>query len=585
MMYAQSGYLTNIFGNTNYYDLGKPVDNTKLRDVINYYHLCQYRSDYDATEKVYKSGFWGHNTDLSGFLSALVNEAKISKQEKMPFLFNYYHDDTGHTVLVCGYTYNSEKQQHEVTIYDCNSTSRFCTMRIARDYSSFEYEDGNGVKLHERWKNMDFCSINSLKNANYARISSGNTKSVQSSQQRENSAASSKVELTISAYTPFSLKNANGETLSYDGEKFGGTMTVYNTKNIRDTDAKMVLTIDASDIFTVTNFANGFEISAEIDNAFYMASAVGADSIILSKANGVVLDGDSYEFTTAMSCDLDSCELVKISGSTNGKISMSTTDDEVILNTENNSDNITVTTYLDTEYEEHEVDEETSSIIITDKSDGSVDIDSTDPTPTPSKPSTPSTPSKPSTPSTPSKSVSDIFSDIPATEWYVDAVQYVYDNGIMQGTGDGKFSPNATLTRAELAQILYNKAGKPEVSGLSTFSDVPATAWYAKAVAWAQQNNVVSGIGGNQFAPSQAITRESIAVMLHNDAGKTAVTGTLNFKDAAGVSDWAKDAMLWATQNKVINGAVQSDGTLLLNAANGAIRAETAAMLKNYYSK
>lgn len=177
------------------------------------------------------------------------------------------------------------------------------------------------------------------------------------------------------------------------------------------------------------------------------------------------------------------------------------------------------------------------------------------------------------------------FTDASAAAWYHDGVHYVLEENLMVGVSDGKFAPNATLTRAELAQILYNKAGKPAVSGASTFTDVPASAWYAKAVAWAQQNNVVSGVGGGKFAPNDKITREQIAVMLYNDAGKKAVTGTLNFKDAANVSNWAKDAMLWATQNKVVNGAVQSDGTLLLNPTNGATRAETAAMLANYYNK
>ncbi|MDO5785164.1 MAG: S-layer homology domain-containing protein, partial [Eubacteriales bacterium] len=177
------------------------------------------------------------------------------------------------------------------------------------------------------------------------------------------------------------------------------------------------------------------------------------------------------------------------------------------------------------------------------------------------------------------------FTDAVPTAWYHDGVHYVLDAGLMQGQGNNKFAPNSTLTRAELAQILYNKAGNPTVSGLSTFTDVPATAWYAKAVAWAQQNNVVSGIGGNKFAPQQAITREAIAAMLYRNAGSPAVTGILDFKDAAGVSDWAKDSVLWATQNKVINGAQQADGTLLLNAKTGATRAETATMLEGYYNK
>ncbi len=177
------------------------------------------------------------------------------------------------------------------------------------------------------------------------------------------------------------------------------------------------------------------------------------------------------------------------------------------------------------------------------------------------------------------------FTDLSATEWYHDGVHYCIEAGLMQGYENGKFGPNDRLSRAQLAQILYNEAGKPAVSKQSTFTDVPATEWYADAIAWAQQNNIVAGIGGGKFAPNEAVTREQLAAMLYRSAGSTAVTGKLDFVDAAGVSDWAEDAMLWATQNKIINGALQSNGTLLLNAQLGATRAEAATMLENYYNK
>ncbi|MDO5785603.1 MAG: leucine-rich repeat protein [Eubacteriales bacterium] len=177
------------------------------------------------------------------------------------------------------------------------------------------------------------------------------------------------------------------------------------------------------------------------------------------------------------------------------------------------------------------------------------------------------------------------FTDSIPTAWYHDGVHYVLDKGLMVGIGDNKFAPNATLTRAELAQILYNKAGKPAVTKPSTFTDVPAGKWYADAIAWAEQNNVVYGVGGGKFAPDQTITREAIAAMMYRNENSPAVTGALNFKDATTVSDWALDAMLWATQNQVINGAQQSDGTLLLNSKTNATRAETATMLMNFCEK
>lgn len=219
---------------------------------------------------------------------------------------------------------------------------------------------------------------------------------------------------------------------------------------------------------------------------------------------------------------------------------------------------------------------------------GGVVVPPTEPT-DPTDPTEPTDPTDPTNPTTgcPKDETCPIskFDDSIPTAWYHDGVHYCLVEKLMVGISETEFAPDAILTRAELAQILYNKAGQPEVSGWSTFTDVPETEWYAKAIAWAQQNDVVEGIGNNLFAPDQIVTREQIAVMMHNEAGKPAVTGTLDFEDAADVSDWAYDAVLWATQNDVICGALLSDGTLLLNPREGATRAEAATLLENYYNR
>ena len=178
------------------------------------------------------------------------------------------------------------------------------------------------------------------------------------------------------------------------------------------------------------------------------------------------------------------------------------------------------------------------------------------------------------------------FADASVTAWYHDGVHYCLEEGLMSGHANGTFEPNGPLTRAQLAQILYNKTGKPTITKMSTFTDVAPDKWYAKAIAWAQQNGVVSGIGNHQFAPEQTVTREEMAAMLYRNAGSPAVTGTITgFTDAANISEWAVDAILWATRNGVINGDRQSDGRLKLKAKDGATRAETATMLENYYNK
>ena len=151
----------------------------------------------------------------------------------------------------------------------------------------------------------------------------------------------------------------------------------------------------------------------------------------------------------------------------------------------------------------------------------------------------------------------------------------------MNGYPNGQFGPNDNISRAEFAQIIYNKAGRPD-AGTSMFTDVKAGQWYANAVTWAAQQKVVSGIGNDQFAPNRDISREELATMLWRYAGNPKpVNATLNFKDAGKVSTFAKEAMLWAKENKIVNGK----GNGILDPKGKATRAETAQMLMNYLKK
>jgi hypothetical protein len=173
---------------------------------------------------------------------------------------------------------------------------------------------------------------------------------------------------------------------------------------------------------------------------------------------------------------------------------------------------------------------------------------------------------------------SEKFTDVNTGLWYHEAVDYVLEKGVMEGNGNGTFTPNANLTRGQLAQILYNVAGKPEVTTENPFTDVPDTQWYAKAVIWAAQAGVVEGYGNGKFGPNDKISRQDLAVMLWRYAGKPEATQTaLDFTDAAQVSDYAEQALLWA--NEV--GIVQGDKGKL-NPKGNATRAEAATMLMRY---
>ncbi len=174
------------------------------------------------------------------------------------------------------------------------------------------------------------------------------------------------------------------------------------------------------------------------------------------------------------------------------------------------------------------------------------------------------------------------FTDTAKGAWYQGAVEYVYRNGIMTGTSATTFEPNTTLSRAMVAQILYNLEGQPTVTGESTFTD-SNTHWAAKAIAWAQKTGVVSGYGNNTFRPNQAVTREELAQMLYNYAeykqyDLTASGDLIAFPDGNNVQGWAKTAMSWANGNQLINGF--EDDTL--RPGGDSTRAQAASILMNF---
>lgn len=175
------------------------------------------------------------------------------------------------------------------------------------------------------------------------------------------------------------------------------------------------------------------------------------------------------------------------------------------------------------------------------------------------------------------------FVDVVKGAWYYPAVEYVYNNNLMNGTNGGMtFEPNVDLNRAMMAAVLYNMEGQPACNKRGLFSDVADGRWYTNAINWAASNNIVSGMPDGSYAPNQALTREQMASILYRYAEYKGIdvntrVDLSKFTDGATTSSWAQGVVQWAVAEKLINGngnELQPKGT--------ASRAQVATVLMNF---
>ena len=176
----------------------------------------------------------------------------------------------------------------------------------------------------------------------------------------------------------------------------------------------------------------------------------------------------------------------------------------------------------------------------------------------------------------------DAFTDVDEDAWYYDAVSSMVEQGYMNGTSETTFEPFLNLTRAMIAQILYNMEGA-QGNGEAAFTDVADSQWYADAVNWAASEGIVSGYGDGTFGPNDPITREQMATILYQYAAYKGYdlsdTASLDaFTDAADVSSWALPYVQWAVGCGIMNG--RDNGTL--DPAGTATRAEIAVMVDTF---
>jgi hypothetical protein len=171
------------------------------------------------------------------------------------------------------------------------------------------------------------------------------------------------------------------------------------------------------------------------------------------------------------------------------------------------------------------------------------------------------------------------FIDVPDTYWASDSINLLASKEIMLGTSDTTFSPDNDITRGMLVQIIYNLENKPDVDILDIFSDVTTDTWCTEAITWAYENDIIVGYTDGTFGVDDYATREQVATMLYNYAGSPLVDDyEIEFVDTDKVSEYAVNAMKWATNNGIIIGI----GNSTLDPRGLATRAQVSTIFTRF---
>ena len=229
--------------------------------------------------------------------------------------------------------------------------------------------------------------------------------------------------------------------------------------------------------------------------------------------------------------------------------------------------------------------------------------DSSPSTPAPSTPQPPATeapeepeqsetteePEVPEETEEPESEAEGMFTDV-SGHWAESYINEAAGLGLINGIGGGLYSPDSTMTRAQFVTILWRSQGSPEPSGAASFSDLGFDSWWFEdAVAWAEQNGIVNGVGEGRFDPNGHVTREQIATILFRMSGDAAGDGHIYaniyeqaFSDSSSVGSWAEEAVWWAIYHEIWCGTNSADVGLLLSSTQAADRAQIAVMMVRY---
>lgn len=169
------------------------------------------------------------------------------------------------------------------------------------------------------------------------------------------------------------------------------------------------------------------------------------------------------------------------------------------------------------------------------------------------------------------------YTDVPADAWYARAVEYAAENALINGVGNGRFDPDQATSRAMLATILWRIENEPTADSETDLADVPDGQWYTQAIRWAASQGILTGYGSGRFGPNDPVSRQDMATILWRYVGKPQASAP-DFTDESDINRYAAQAVDWARANEIIRGV----GANEFHPAGFTTRAQTAVILQNF---
>lgn len=176
------------------------------------------------------------------------------------------------------------------------------------------------------------------------------------------------------------------------------------------------------------------------------------------------------------------------------------------------------------------------------------------------------------------------FADVKENDWFYDSVKYAYENDLMKGVSNTEFAPDSDVTRAMFVTVIYRMENEPQ-TGKCAFTDVESGSYYEKAVAWANENGIVSGVSEECFAPNEPITREQMAAIIYRYAAfkgyDITTSSSTSYTDNDNISDYAKDAVIWAAEKSVMTGNTDGSFAPKANTTRAQVASVFMRMIEN----